>query len=159
FVKREGDSLGSGGLDAIAARKRTIAAGNGAAANGSSSALTVTGIEKSFGGVRALAGFDMTVPRGRILGIIGANGAGKTTAFDVISGFLAPDGGDLTLEGTDITDKGPARRGALGLGRTFQDVRLFPALTVAESIAVALERHVEVRDPVLLSIDTGSAIR
>jgi ABC-type branched-subunit amino acid transport system ATPase component/ABC-type branched-subunit amino acid transport system permease subunit len=159
FVKREGETTGSGGLDAIAARKKAMAAGNGAPVNGSTSALTVTGIEKSFGGVRALAGFDLSVPKGRILGIIGANGAGKTTAFDVISGFLAPDGGDLTLEGTDITQKGPARRGALGLGRTFQDVRLFPALTVAESIAVALERHVEVRDPVLLTIDTGSAIR
>jgi branched-chain amino acid transport system ATP-binding protein len=159
FVKREGQSLGSGGLDAIAERKKAMAAGNGAAVNGSGSALTVTGIDKSFGGVRALAGFDMTVPKGRILGIIGANGAGKTTAFDVISGYLVPDQGDLNLEGTDITSKQPARRGALGLGRTFQDVRLFPALTVSEAIAVALERHVDVRDPVLLTIDTGSAIR
>ena len=77
----------------------------------------------------------------------------------MISGFLAPDRGDLKLEGTDITSKQPARRGALGLGRTFQDVRLFPSLTVSESIAVALERHIEVRDPLVLTLDTGAAIR
>ena len=159
FVKREGESLGSGGLDAVAARKKAMAAGNGAGSNGSGVALTATGIDKRFGGVRALAGFDLSVPKGRVLGIIGANGAGKTTAFDVISGFLAPDRGDLKLEGADITSKQPARRGALGLGRTFQDVRLFPSLTVSESIAVALERHIDVRDPLVLTLDTGAAIR
>ena len=160
FVQREtsGADVGSG-LAKVIERKKAMAAGNGAAVNGSGVALTATGIEKSFGGVRALAGFDMTAQRGRILGIIGANGAGKTTAFDVISGFLTPDGGDLTLEGRDITSSGPARRGALGLGRTFQDVRLFPSLTVTEAIAVALERHIEVRDPVALTLDIGPAIR
>ncbi len=160
FVQR--DSAGAeveSGLAKVIERKKAMAAGNGAAVNGSGVALTATGIEKSFGGVRALAGFDMTAQRGRILGIIGANGAGKTTAFDVISGFLAPDSGDLTMDGTDITSSGPAKRGALGLGRTFQDVRLFPSLTVTESIAVALERHIEVRDPVALTLDIGPAIR
>src|SRR5207237_5983015 len=75
-------------------------------------------------------------------------GAGKTTVFDSISGFVAPTSGVISLGGTDITDLGPDRRAALGLGRSFQDARLFPSMTVRQAVATALDRHVKVRDPI-----------
>jgi branched-chain amino acid transport system ATP-binding protein len=89
---------------------------------------------------------------GEIVGIIGPNGAGKTTLFDAISGFLVVDAGTIVLgEGdaaVDVTHLAPARRARIGLGRSFQDGRLFPSLTVAETVALAFERHLEVRDPI-----------
>jgi branched-chain amino acid transport system ATP-binding protein len=83
---------------------------------------------------------------GEILGLIGPNGAGKTTIFDLISGILPLDGGRMTFRGVDVTSWGADRRAALGLGRSFQDARIFSSLTVAENIALGLERHLEVRD-------------
>ena len=111
-------------------------------------ALLVDGLSKRFGGVVAIDQLSFEVPSGQVLGIIGSNGAGKTTAFDLISGFLTPDTGRLVLHGIDVTKLAPSARAGLGLGRTFQDIRLMPSLTVAETLAVALERHIEVRDPV-----------
>jgi ABC-type branched-subunit amino acid transport system ATPase component len=90
--------------------------------------------------------------RGEILGIIGPNGAGKTTLFDLLSGFLTLDRGSLSLDGTDITKLSPDARAWLGLGRSFQDARLFPGLTVKETISLALERRVEVRDPIAIAL-------
>jgi ABC-type branched-subunit amino acid transport system ATPase component len=103
-------------------------------------------------------GFD--VHAGEVLGFIGPNGAGKTTLFDVISGFLTPDQGRIMLaaEGVvhDLSARSPQRRARLGLGRSFQDGRLFPALTVKETIAVALERSVDVRDPIAAALHLPS---
>jgi branched-chain amino acid transport system ATP-binding protein len=82
---------------------------------------------------------------GRALGFIGPNGAGKTTLFDIISGFTTADEGSILLFGEDITDLTPDRRVSHGLLRSFQDARLFPALTVRENLLVALERHLENR--------------
>jgi branched-chain amino acid transport system ATP-binding protein len=96
---------------------------------------------------------------GEILGIIGSNGAGKTTLFDICSGFLAPDSGQLHLLGHDVTRLSASARAARGLGRIFQDAKLFPTLTVAEVVAIALERHIEVRDPLLCIVRTGAARR
>ncbi len=121
--------------------------------------LAVHELTRSFGGVRALSDVTLRAEPGEILGIIGSNGAGKTTLFDHISGFLAPDGGRIHLDDRDITGATAAERGALGLGRVFQDARLFPALTVRETIAVAFERHLTVRDPVLCSLGTAAARR
>jgi branched-chain amino acid transport system ATP-binding protein len=109
--------------------------------------LEVTSLVKRFGGIRAVDDVDLTLHAGEILGLIGPNGAGKTTIFDLISGFLTPDAGRIIFEGQDVTTWAPQRRSWAGLGRSFQDARLFPSLTVAENIAVALERHLEVRDP------------
>jgi ABC-type branched-subunit amino acid transport system ATPase component/ABC-type branched-subunit amino acid transport system permease subunit len=108
--------------------------------------LEVRDLSVAFGGVRAVDHVSFELARGEILGLIGPNGAGKTTIFDLVSGFLAPTTGAVRFEGTDITRLGPAARGERGLGRSFQDARIFASLTVAENIAVALERHLEIRD-------------
>ena len=108
--------------------------------------LEVHGLTKRFGGIRAVDDVSFDLRRGEILGLIGPNGAGKTTIFDLLSGLLTSDGGRIRMAGRDITRWGPDRRAALGLGRSFQDARIFPSLTVAENIAMGLERHVEVRD-------------
>jgi ABC-type branched-subunit amino acid transport system ATPase component/ABC-type branched-subunit amino acid transport system permease subunit len=110
--------------------------------------LECNGVRKSFGGIAALQDISLTLRDGEILGLIGHNGAGKTTLFDCVSGFLALDGGRIRLGGVDI-DTWPAHlRAAAGLGRTFQEARLFPSLTVAETIEVSLERHLASRDMV-----------
>jgi ABC-type branched-subunit amino acid transport system ATPase component/ABC-type branched-subunit amino acid transport system permease subunit len=102
---------------------------------------------KRFGGLTAVDRVDLEVGPGEVVGLIGHNGAGKTTLFDLISGFLPPDGGVVKLEGEDITDWPAWERSVAGLGRSFQEARLFPSLTVAETIAVACDRHLENRDP------------
>jgi len=112
------------------------------------SILECNGVQKSFGGISAIQDISLTLRDGEILGLIGHNGAGKTTFFDCVSGFLPLDGGRIRLGGVDI-DTWPANiRATAGLGRTFQEARLFPSLTVAETIAVAHERHLESRDMV-----------
>jgi len=108
--------------------------------------LEVTGLTRRFGGITAVDDVSFTLSPHSILGLIGPNGAGKTTIFDLVSGLLPTDGGRLFFKSTDITGWGPDRRAAFGLGRSFQDARIFPTLTVAENIAVALERHIETRD-------------
>ena len=109
--------------------------------------LAAEGITKSFGGIAALRDVSLEVFPGEIMGFLGPNGAGKTTLFDVLSGFLTPERGDVLLDGTSIVGMNPDGRARRGLGRSFQDGRLFPALTVAETIAVAFERSIKVRSP------------
>ena len=110
--------------------------------------LEVRGLTKTFGGINAVTDVSFTVHEHEILGLIGPNGAGKTTIFDMISGHLPNNGGRIMLTGQDITGWAPEKRAAIGLGRSFQDARIFPSLTVAENIALGLERHIEVRDHV-----------
>ncbi len=119
--------------------------------------LDVRGVAKRFGGVVALDDVTFTVAPGEIVGILGPNGAGKTTLFDVISGFERPDAGTVALVAPDgrrveLTSRSPAARARAGLGRSFQDARLFPALTVSEAIEVALEDWIEVRDPIAAAL-------
>ena len=108
--------------------------------------LACTSLTKRFGGIVAVDSVDLAVRRGEIVGLIGHNGAGKTTLMDCISGFLEIDRGHISLRGVDITDWAPHERAKGSLGRSFQDALLFPALTVAETIAVARERHLASRD-------------
>ncbi len=96
---------------------------------------------KRFGGISAVDEVDLELREGEVLGLIGQNGAGKTTLFDCISGFLPVDSGRVRFRGEDITELPPHARAELGLGRSFQEARLFPALTTAECLAVARERH------------------
>jgi ABC-type branched-subunit amino acid transport system ATPase component/MFS family permease len=118
-------------------------AGDGAV----TAALEVLDVRVRFGGIQAVGGVTLMAASGEIVGIIGPNGAGKTTLFDLISGFTRADAGRVVLGGVELTGRTPDHRARLGLGRSFQDAQLFPALTVEETIAVALDRWVEVRDP------------
>jgi len=122
--------------------------GDGAAAEAAAAAIQVVDVRVRFGGIEAVGGASLSAAPGEIVGIIGPNGAGKTTLLDVISGFIAADAGQVLLRGRDLSGLGPDRRARLGLGRSFQDALLFPALTVEETIAVALERWVAVKDAV-----------
>jgi branched-chain amino acid transport system ATP-binding protein len=108
--------------------------------------LDVVGLSKRFGGISAVDDTSLQVREGEVVGLIGPNGAGKTTIFDLISGFESPDVGHIVFDDVDVTDWSPDRRAWLGLGRSFQDARLLPSLTVAENIAIGLERHIELRD-------------
>jgi branched-chain amino acid transport system ATP-binding protein len=105
-------------------------------------------VTKRFGGITAVDEVDLALRDGEILGLIGHNGAGKTTLMDCISGFNAIERGRIELRGVDVTDWAPHERARGGLGRSFQDALLYPSLTVAETIAVALERHLQSRDMV-----------
>ncbi|HVE75568.1 MAG TPA: MFS transporter [Actinomycetota bacterium] len=121
--------------------------------------LSVEGVDVSFGGVQALRGAGCDVSAAEIVGIIGPNGAGKTTLFDAISGFITIDAGRVMLEATDITNLGPDGRARLGLGRSFQNVRLFSSMTVRENIAVARERHISARNPLTAALWTPATRR
>lgn len=107
--------------------------------------LETVELTRSFGGIRAVDEVSLRVQPGEVIGLIGPNGAGKTTFFDVVTGFTPADDGQVMLDGREITGLPPFRRARLGLGRSFQDARLFPSLTVAEAMAVALEQEIEVR--------------
>ncbi|MGH2684501.1 MAG: ATP-binding cassette domain-containing protein, partial [Actinomycetota bacterium] len=115
-------------------------------------ALELRGLSVRFGGVQAVRDVDLTVREGQIVGIIGPNGAGKTTVLDLVSGFVTPTAGRVLLAGNDITALAPSVRALAGLGRSFQDARLFPAMTVRQTIATALERHVPVPDPIAAAV-------
>ncbi len=104
--------------------------------------LRVHELSVSFGGIRAVDGATFEVWPREILGVIGPNGAGKTTIFDLVSGFTPALAGTITLNGRDITTASASRRAAAGLGRSFQDARLFPELTVMETLAIAQERFI-----------------
>ncbi len=121
--------------------------------------LELDDVRKSFGGIQAVTGATFALREHEILGLIGPNGAGKTTIFDLISGFLEADSGRIRLEGHDITDLGPDKRAWRGLGRSFQDARLVPSLTVAENIAIGLERFIELRDPVASALGLPAIVR
>jgi ABC-type branched-subunit amino acid transport system ATPase component/ABC-type branched-subunit amino acid transport system permease subunit len=98
--------------------------------------LSVRGLSKSFGGLRAVQNVGFDVSRGAILGIIGPNGAGKTTAFNLLNGFLPPDAGQIVLEGRDVTRRKPHQLCEAGVGRTFQVMRPFARMTVADNVVI-----------------------
>ncbi len=112
---------------------------------GSGIALRTQGVVAAFGGIRAVDGVSIDIREHEIVGIIGPNGAGKTTLFDVISGYTPLQDGVIEIAGHNVTKSSPTARANFGLGRSFQDARLFPELSVRETLAVSLERWVKNR--------------
>jgi len=98
--------------------------------------LRTEGVNKSFGGVRALDGCTIQIDEFAIAGLIGPNGSGKTTLFNVITGYERADAGEVYLSGRKITNSAPEKVFAAGIGRTFQLTRIFPSLTVMENMLV-----------------------
>jgi len=98
--------------------------------------LEVKGLNKSFGGLRALAGLSFEVHKGRIKALIGPNGAGKTTLFNIISGLERADSGEICFRGSDITKTAPEKIAATGISRTFQTTQVFEHLNVVENVMV-----------------------
>ncbi len=109
--------------------------------------LAATGVTRSFGGVHAVAGVDITLAQGELLSIIGPNGAGKTTLFNLLSGHDTPDGGSIRLDGTPITGWPPERIAALGLARTFQHGRVFGNLSVRDNILMGAHHRLRAAKP------------
>ncbi len=96
--------------------------------------LSLDGVTVDFGGVRALDDVDLDVEPGSIVGLIGPNGSGKTTLLDVISGMVTPVSGTVAVDGRDLADDLPEDRAGIGVVRSFQDCRLFPELTVEDTL-------------------------
>ena len=99
--------------------------------------LEIRNLKVTFGGLDALSGFDFDVDEGEIVSVIGPNGAGKTTFFNLISGLVAPTEGEILFEGDSIVGLDPSIVTSLGIARTFQNVRLFPNMTILENVMVA----------------------
>jgi ABC-type branched-subunit amino acid transport system ATPase component len=104
------------------------------------SLLEVKDLSKRFGGVVAVDSCSLSVPAGSITGLIGPNGSGKTTVFNLVTGFITPDGGEVHFKARSIAGMGPDRIYALGIGRTFQLARIFPRLTTLENMLVPVRR-------------------
>jgi branched-chain amino acid transport system ATP-binding protein len=103
--------------------------------------LTAANITVRFGGLVAVKDVSFTVPPASIVSLIGPNGAGKTTFFNVLTGLYRPSSGHVTLNGKEITGQTPHKIASLGLGRTFQNIRLFGLMTAAENVMVAMHSH------------------
>jgi len=105
--------------------------------------LTVENVTKRFGGLTAVANITLKAEPGEILSVIGPNGAGKTTFFNILTGIYAPDEGRILFGERDITGKKSDAIAALGIGRTFQNIRLFPGMTVLENVLVGHHNQVK----------------
>jgi branched-chain amino acid transport system ATP-binding protein len=103
--------------------------------------LETRDLSKTFGGLKAVQNVNLRVGANRIVSVIGPNGAGKTTFFNCLSGIYRPDGGAILLDGRDITGLAPHQVCKLGLSRTFQNIRLFPEMSVLENVLVAQFQH------------------
>jgi branched-chain amino acid transport system permease protein len=103
--------------------------------------LEVRGLSRSFGGLRAVQDVSFQARRGEILGIIGPNGAGKTTVFNLLNGFLRPDQGEILLDGMNMVGQKPHRLCAAGVGRTFQIMRPFARMSIADNVVVGAYVH------------------
>ena len=110
--------------------------------SGSAEALSVSDLTLSYGGVRALAGVSLAVPRGEIIGLIGPNGSGKSSLINVISGaYRGPYQGEVRINGEDVRDMPAHRRASAGMARIFQGIRLFDTLTVEQNILLGAHIH------------------
>jgi len=105
--------------------------------------LEARGITRRFGGLVAVNDVDLAIPDGSIVGLIGPNGAGKTTLFNVIAGFYAPNAGRVVFQGRDITGRKPHEVAALGIARTFQNIRLFANMSARDNVLVGMHSRLK----------------
>jgi branched-chain amino acid transport system ATP-binding protein len=119
--------------------------------------LQAQGLQKSFGGVRAVQNVSIEVPEKSIFALIGPNGAGKSTLLNLLSGIYQPDSGSLSFNGTDLIGLRAHRRVRLGIARTFQKIRLFKQLTLLENVLAGFHIHREV--PAWQYVIPGRAFR
>jgi branched-chain amino acid transport system ATP-binding protein len=103
--------------------------------------LSVSDIEKSFGGIKAVRGVSFDVYKGEILGLIGPNGSGKSTLFNCVLGQLDPDAGQVRVNGRDVSGRRPSELNKLGVARTFQQLSVFPQMSVFDNIILAGQEH------------------
>lgn len=103
--------------------------------------LEIRGLTKHFGGIRAVDGVDLHLGQGELVGLIGPNGSGKTTVFNLVTGIYRPDAGSVTLKGENLVGIPPHRINRLGVARTFQNIRLFRNLTVMDNVRIAHHSH------------------
>ena len=108
--------------------------------------LDVQNLGISFGGLKAVDGFHVSIEKGELYGLIGPNGAGKTTVFNMLTGVYKPDNGVITLDGTNITGKKTIDINKEGVARTFQNIRLFKAMSVLDNVKVGLHNHYKYSD-------------
>lgn len=102
--------------------------------------LKLTDLQKHFGGLKAVDGVTLDVASGSVHALIGPNGSGKTTSLNVLNGIYRPTAGSIVFDGSDVTAMRPHQRAALGMGRTFQNIRLFPSMTALENVMVGGQR-------------------
>jgi branched-chain amino acid transport system ATP-binding protein len=119
--------------------------------------LVAERVRKEFGGLIAVNDVDFTVPRGKVISLIGPNGAGKTTFFNMLTGVYKPTAGTVTLLGEDVTGKPPHAITARGIGRTFQNIRLFQNMTALENVLVGM--HSRLRASLFNSILRTPSVR
>ncbi|MCB1341477.1 MAG: ABC transporter ATP-binding protein [Pseudooceanicola sp.] len=112
--------------------------------------LNCTAIERSFGGLKALKGVDLSVGQGEIVGLVGPNGSGKTTLVNVMTGFYPPDAGQVEIFGRRVTRLAPHRVAKMGVARTFQNLALFRGMSVLDNILVG--RHTHMRPSALATL-------
>jgi len=117
---------------------------------GSDDLLVATAVRKEFGGLVATNDVDFTIPRGSIVALIGPNGAGKTTFFNQLTGVYKPTAGSIVFDGVEVSGKPPHAITALGIGRTFQNIRLFSQMTAVENVLVGM--HCRLRSGIIGSI-------
>ena len=115
-----------------------------------SNLLVAEQVRKEFGGLIAVNDLDFTIPERSIVSLIGPNGAGKTTFFNMLTGVYKPTAGAIVFDGHDVTGKPPHAITKLGVGRTFQNIRLFPQMTALENVLVGM--HSRLKGGILGSI-------
>src|SRR5512136_1350714 len=109
--------------------------------NGKTPVLEIENLTKLFGGLKAVSNFSLTVRQGDLAGLIGPNGAGKTTVFNMITGLYVPTSGNVLFYGESLVGLEPFEVTQQGIGRTFQNIRLFPSLTVLDNVRIAYHPH------------------
>src|SRR5437773_2179958 len=128
--------------------------------------LVAEKVRKEFGGLVASNDVDFTIPRGSVVSLIGPNGAGKTTFFNMLTGVYKPTGGRIVFDGHDVTGKPPHAITKLGIGRTFQNIRLFQQMTALENVLVGMHARLKggivgsiVRTPRIRREEAGARVR